>query len=171
MQKVARFEKVSRAQFTQDWTRLFGPQGAEEAYDAIVLPKRATAGSAGYDFYLPMPLTLEPGQGAPVPTGIRAVMQPGWVLLLFPRSGLGIRHRLTLDNTTGVIDSDYAGAENQGHILVGVRYGQTTGMPLVLDRGRALVQGVFVPFGVAEDDRAEALRTGGFGSTTPSVGQ
>ena len=164
MAAIARFERVSLARFTAD--RRDWMQGESTAlYQAISLPRRATAGSAGYDFFLPDDLTLRPGESVLVPTGIRALMEPGWVLMLYPRSGLGVRHRLGLDNTTGVIDADYALAENEGHILVSLHYGRADGPVLHLEKGKAFVQGVFLPFGLVEGDAACELRRGGFGST------
>lgn len=65
MKKIARFDKVSREQFLKDWRDVFGEEESEEkilsAYSSILLPRRATAGSAGYDFFLPCPICLKPG--------------------------------------------------------------------------------------------------------------
>ena len=110
MQRIARFERVSEAQFAQD-AAAFAP-GA--SYAAVKLPRRATAGSAGYDFCAPVDFTLAPGEEITVPTGIRAWMQPGWVLVCCPRSGLGFKFRLQLNNTVGIIDSDYYAAKMRG---------------------------------------------------------
>ena len=71
------------------------------------MPRRATSGSAGYDFFTPVEITLKPGETIKVPTGIRANMEEGWVLQIFPRSSLGFKFRLQLNNTVGIIDSDY----------------------------------------------------------------
>ena len=76
-------------------------------YANIRLPRRATKGSAGYDFFAPESFTLVPHETILIPTGIRVMIEDGWMLQLYPRSGLGFRHRLQLDNTVGVIDSDY----------------------------------------------------------------
>ena len=72
---------------------------------SVPLPTRATSGSAGYDFFTPVPIELAPGETVTVPTGIRARIAEGWVLFVLPKSGLGFRYRLRLDNTVGVIDS------------------------------------------------------------------
>ena len=106
MQRIAQFEKVSLEQFLSTC-----PEG-KEAYEKLKLPQRATSGSAGYDFYMPYDLTLAPGQTALIPTGIRARMQDGWVLCLFPRSGLGFKFRMQLNNTVGIIDADYYHSDN-----------------------------------------------------------
>ena len=83
--------------------------------------------------------------------------------MLFPRSGLGFKYRLTLDNTVGVIDSDYFNADNEGHIFIKMtNCGEKS---LTVEKGKAFAQGVFLPFGITVDDCCENERTGGFGST------
>ena len=154
---IARFQHVSEGQYAADQQL----PGALPVRD-IPLPRRATAGSAGYDFVCPADVTLAPGEAVTIPTGVRCEMQPGWVLMLFPRSGLGFRHQVHLANTVGVIDSDYFRAANEGHILVRIVGGPN---PLTIARGERFCQGVFLPHGLAEEDDAAADRTGGFGST------
>ena len=83
MKAVARFSKVSPEQFAGSWRDIFGTEeGAEDALSAIPLPRRATVGSAGYDFSLPFDLELAPGQTAKIPTGVRAFIREGWVLMI-----------------------------------------------------------------------------------------
>ena len=156
---IARFDRVAEAQYRQDAAHLSDPL----PLDRIPLPVRATAGSAGYDFVCPAEVTLAPGESVVVPTGVRAFMEPGWVLLIFPRSGLGFRHHLRLANTTGVIDSDYVNAPNGGHIMVKIVNGSDHGM--TLNRGERFCQGVFVPYGLAEEAALPGERSGGLGST------
>ena len=89
MERIAKFHKVSYEQFEGDWKDTFGPIETEEIkriYEGIRLPARATAGSAGYDFYTPVAVTIRPGEIVKIPTGIRAEMNEGWVLAVFPRS-------------------------------------------------------------------------------------
>lgn len=160
MNRIAKFEKVSYEQYLKDEPR------ASELYEAISLPKRATAGSAGYDFYMPYDLVLKPGETAKIPTGIRASMATGWVLALFPRSGLGFKYRLQLNNTVGIIDQDYYGSSNEGHIFAKITNDSNEGKVLELKQGEGFAQGIFLPFGITEDDDATAIRDGGFGSTT-----
>ena len=120
MKRVAKFEKVSPEQFSKAWTDTFGPCAEDKIrkiYDSIRLPERATAGSAGYDFFAPEDICLDPGETAKIPTGIRVWMEPEWVLKCYPRSGLGFRYRLQLNNTVGIIDSDYYYSDNEGHIF------------------------------------------------------
>ncbi len=160
MQRIAQFMKVSPAQFAADWTF-----AEPNPYDEIVLPQRGTAGSAGYDFYSPLDFTLEPGQFIKIPTGIRARIDEGWVLTIYPRSGQGFKYRLQLYNSVGVIDSDYFKAANEGHIQIKIVNANSEGKVLTVRRGEAFAQGVFLPYGITTDDAASAVRTGGFGST------
>ena len=165
--RVARFEKVSLKQFTEDFLSCVGGNeaAAEKVFENVKLPVRATAGSAGYDIICPFDLTLEPGEGIKVPSGLRIKMQPGWMLLILPKSGLGTRFRLQLDNTMGLIDSDYYGSDNEGHILISITNDSKSSKVLQIPAGKAFVQAVLVPHGITEDDAAEGKRTGGFGST------
>ena len=157
---IARFTHVSGAQYAEAMAEREGYLPLEE----IPLPRRATAGSAGYDFVSPLEVTVPAGGTALIPTGIRAEMEPGWVLMLFPRSSLGFRHALRLSNTVGVIDSDYAFAKNEGHIMVKLR--NPLPDPVTIGRGERFCQGVFLPYGTAEeDDTAFTERSGGMGST------
>jgi len=162
MNRIAQFFQVSRAQFEADWLAAF--PGAEVP-EEIRLPKRATAGSAGYDFFAPAGFELAPGETVLLPTGVRARMDDGWVLMLYPRSGLGFKYRLQLNNTVGVIDSDYFGAKNEGHIMLKLTNDSNEGRVLTVRSGEAVAQGVFTPYGITVDDDVDALREGGFGST------
>ena len=162
MNRIARFEKVSKEQFLKDCDR----QDAESVYSDIVLPKRATSGSAGYDFFAPFDFTLEPGQSIKIPTGIRVFIEDGWVLQNYPRSGLGFKFRLQLNNTVGIIDSDYYYSDNQGHIFTKLTNDSRDGKTVTVKKGEGFCQGIFVQYGITFDDDVSARRNGGFGSTT-----
>ena len=169
MRRVARFEKVSYEQFRKDILEVC-PGMTEglinDIYDSIKLPRRATAGSAGYDFFLPMNLYLTPGEAMVVPTGIRVDMAPGWVLKCYPRSGLGFKYRAQLDNTVGIIDQDYYHSDNEGHIKLKIRnLSNDENKVLFVDRGKAFAQGIFMEYGITYDDDVSSIRNGGFGST------
>ena len=167
MNRIARFEKVSPQQFAEGWLDIFGTEeGAAAAYEMLSLPRRATVGSAGYDFSVPFDLELAPGQTAKIPTGIRAAIQEGWVLMIYPRSGLGFKYRLQLNNTVGVIDSDYYHSSNEGHVFIKITNDSNEGKILSLHAGDSFAQGVFTPFGIVEDDDADGIRDGGLGSTS-----
>lgn len=154
---IAKFLHVSEAQYAAS--------ALPEALplNEIPLPRRATAGSAGYDFICPADITLQPGDAVTIPTGIRCEMQPGWVLMLFPRSGLGFKHQVRLANTVGVIDADYFRAANEGHIMVRIVNGGDHAVSIA--KGERFCQGVFLPHGLAEEETVLAGREGGFGST------
>lgn len=156
MEKIAQFYKVSKEQY-------LSANPDESAYSDIILPKRATSGSAGYDFFAPFSFTLNPNETIKVPTGIRCKIDEGWVLSIYPRSSLGFKYRLTLDNTVGIIDSDYFNADNEGHIFV--KMTNLGDKPLSVEKGKAFCQGIFTPYGITYDDDATSFRTGGIGST------
>lgn len=162
MKRIAKFDKVSITQFKEGCDR----PNAEEIYRNIKLPHRATAGSAGYDFYAPYDIKLEPGETAKIPTGIRVLIEQGWVLKLYPRSGLGFKYRLQLNNTVGIIDSDYSQSDNEGHIFIKITNDSNEGKTLEIPAGTGFAQGIFVEYGITVDDDADGVRNGGFGSTT-----
>ncbi|MBP3656918.1 MAG: deoxyuridine 5'-triphosphate nucleotidohydrolase [Clostridia bacterium] len=169
MVRIAKFEKVSLERFVTDWLSTFPQQSIEQAvmvYEHIQLPQRATRGSAGYDFFAPIGFELPAGATLKMPTGIRAVIEEGWVLTLYPRSSLGFKYRFQLDNSVGIIDSDYAHSDNEGHIFLRMTNDNREGKGLRLAAGAAFAQGVFLPFGITVDDDAQGVRNGGFGSTT-----
>ena len=155
MKKIAKFEKVSYNQFKNDFMDSFpqyNEKEVEEIYHSIQLPKRATKGSAGYDFYSPIDFELNPGQTIKIPTGIRVRIENGCVLGLYPRSGLGFKYRLQLNNTVGIIDSDYYNSDNEGHMFVKLTNDSNEDKSLSLTAGQGMVQGIFFEFGIVEDD-------------------
>ena len=106
MHRIAKFHFVSPSQFLtamQEEYPQYTEEQIKEMYEALKLPKRATKGSAGYDFFAPFTFKLTPGETIKIPTGIRAEMQEDWVLQIYPRSGLGFKYRLQMNNTVGII--------------------------------------------------------------------
>lgn len=166
MKRVAKFERVSFEQFKSGFDGEFTLEEIKEMYDNIELPKRATKGSAGYDFFAPFDINLAPGQTVKVPTGIRSQMEDGWVLKLYPRSGLGFKFRLQLNNTVGIIDSDYYYSSNEGHIFAKITNDSNEGKVLSVKKNTGFIQGIFLEYGITYDDEVEDIRDGGFGSTT-----
>lgn len=179
--RVGRFKKVSFEKFDEEMTNFLtayypyavtnrppNPEKSmnEEIYEGIKLPKRATTGSAGYDFFSPIGFTLEPGDTVKLPTGIRAQIDGGWFLCCVPRSGLGCKYRLQLDNTVGIIDSDYYGSDNEGQIFVSLTNDTKDGDTLHINPGQAFMQGIFMQYGMTYDDNTEQVRNGGMGSTS-----
>lgn len=168
MERIAKFEKVSFEEFKKDWTKQvgeFSDEKLKEIYDGIKLPHRATTGSAGYDFYTPISLTLDAGSEFMLPTGIRSRFSPDYALIVAPKSGLGSKFRLQLNNTFGLIDSDYYYSDNEGHIMCKLINDSREGKQVSLTSGAGFVQGFFVKIGITEDDDADGVRNGGFGST------
>ena len=169
MKQIAKFEKVSFEQFKKDIEKCFdnkykSEEDIQEIYNQIELPTRATKGSAGYDFKCPINLLLHKGQPIVIPTGIRAKIAEGWVLKIYPRSGMGFKYGLNLANTVGIIDSDYYNSDNEGHIMLKASHCLGEYM-LPIEQGKGIAQGVFIEYGIAEDDNVSEIRNGGFGST------
>lgn len=166
MQRVGEFYKVSFEQFLAAMKDEFGTLNSDEEireiYENIVLPKRATSGSAGYDFKSPISFTMGPGSTIKIPTGIRVKIDEGWWLGCLPRSGLGFKYRLQLNNTMGVIDSDYFYSDNEGHIFAKIT---NDSKEVTINAGDGFVQAIFVPYGITYSDDVEAVRNGGMGST------
>lgn len=167
MKVVGNFLKVGFDQFVKDWEDTFNVSDKDyiaDIYESIKLPERSTSGSAGYDFVSPLSFTLEAGEDIKIPTGIKVwIEKPDWVLMLFPRSGLGFKYYTALANTVGIVDQDYIYSDNEGHIFVKLRNeGSKT---LAIATGDKIVQGVFLKFGITSDDNVTTTRNGGFGST------
>lgn len=155
-----KFYKISEKQFNSD----FGILSNQITYSNIKLPKRATSGSAGYDFFAPYELTASPGETIKFPTGIRVeITTPGVFLALFPRSSLGFKYKFQLDNTVGIIDQDYFYSDNEGHIWA--KFTNWSDKPVVIPAGQAYMQGIFINYALTDNDNTTAVRNGGFGST------
>ncbi|MDE6584182.1 MAG: hypothetical protein K2K15_02155 [Anaeroplasmataceae bacterium] len=160
--RIAKFEFVSSKNFID----VCDMENAEELYHMLKLPKRATVGSAGYDFYAPFDIVLNPGETIKIPTGIRVKMEQNYVLKLYPRSGLGFKFRLQLNNTVGIIDSDYYYSDNEGHIFAKITNDTNENKVVHLKQGDAFMQGIFLEYGITIDDDTTEIRNGGFGSTS-----
>ena len=155
MHRIAKFHFVSPAQFMtamQEEYPQYTEEQIKEMYEALKLPKRA--------------FQLTPGETIKIPTGIRAEMQEDWVLQIYPRSGLGFKYRLQMNNTVGIIDSDYFFSDNEGHIFMKITNDSNEGKTVEVLAGTGFAQGIFMQYGITEDDDAEGIRNGGFGSTT-----
>lgn len=198
---VGAFEKVSYEQFKKDLVeganlRNLSEEDLRSIYDGIMLPKRATEGSAGYDFFLPYtPMIMGSDKYVKIYTGVKCRIEPGWALFLYPKSGIGSKYGVSLRNTVGVVDSDYYFAKNEGHIIINLISDEINGVYnedivhikrldendskketehineyslTYLQKGKGFVQGIFMPFGVTEDDEnvSKDERIGGFGSTS-----
>lgn len=130
----------------------------------INLPVRKTARSAGYDLEAAESLAIEPGTLVLIATGLKAYMQSDEYLGIHIRSSLGIKKQLLLANSQGIIDADYYNnSDNEGHIIIALRnMGKET---VTINKGDRIAQGIFYRYLTADDDYAEGVRSGGFGST------
>lgn len=152
------FEKVSQKQLVRDKLDTLD-------IEALELPKRATVGSCGYDIHIPFDVTIAPNETIKIPTLLKCKIDDGWFLMIAPRSGLGFKYRCKLDNTIGIIDSDYFNnIDNEGHIWVKMTNEGTK--DIVLKQNDAFCQGIFLPYGILGGDDADGQRIGGFGSTS-----
>lgn len=167
--RIAKFHKVSFEQFKEGYIDAFGTADdatISKVYEELKLPKRATKGSAGYDFFAPVALKVEPGETIKIASGIRAEMDADWVLKCYPRSGLGFKYRMQLNNTVGIIDSDYFYSDNEGHIFFKVTNDTNEGKTIEIAAGTGFAQGIFMEYGITVDDDVTEVRNGGLGSTT-----
>lgn len=163
---IAKFEKVSFEQFRKDLAKLNQlDDSVEKIYENIMLPERKTTGSAGYDFFSPISFTLKPGEYITIPTGIRCGIDNNWVLKIYMRSGLGFKYALRLANGTGIIDNDYYGSDNEGHIMIKLINDSAIQKIVEVKAGDGIAQGIFIPYGLTVDDHTGGIRNGGFGST------
>src|SRR3712207_355316 len=125
--------------------------------DTELLPKRETAHAAGYDLSVAKEVSIAPGEIVLVPTGVKAYMQDGEVLYLYDRSSNPRKKGLVLINSVGVIDGDYYNnPANEGHIFAQMK--NITDQTITLSAGERIVQGVFMPFLIADGDQASGER-------------
>lgn len=163
-----KFYKVSETTFCQDAEnkleeRVY-PNECKWVYNSVQLPHRSTAGSAGYDFYSPASFVLYPQESIIIPSGIKCEMPNNIFLAIAPRSSTAINYGITLLNTIAIIDADYYNnPKNEGHIMLGFR--NNGDFPWRVSYGDRVCQGIFLPYGITEDDDATESRNGGIGST------
>lgn len=169
MFRIAEFKKISKPIYIEERQKIdkqITREIAEKEYDNIKLPKRATTGSAGYDFFTPCDIKLNPGETKIIPLGICCEMQEGWVLQMYPRSSHGFKYKLQLDDTDGIIDQDYY-SDNEGHINIMLKITndsqkQNKLNTLDVKAGVGICQGIFTLFGITTDDEVDKLRNGRF---------
>lgn len=171
MNRVAKFEKVPFDEFVECYNSDLGLniedatdlETIERIYKNIQLPTRSSKHSAGYDFRSTADIVLKPGHTISIPTGIRCKMNDDYVLMIHPRSSMGFKYNMTLTNTTGVIDSDYYNATNYGHIKIEIK--NNGNRDHHIEVGERFAQGIFLQYGITDDDNVGTERTGGIGST------
>ena len=163
------FEKVSLNQFIKDVKSCapgLNDSDYELMHNTLNIPKRATKGSAGYDFFAPFSFQLKAGESIKIPTGIRVLLDTDKFLAIYPRSGLGFKYKLQLWNGVAIIDSDYYNSDNEGHIFIKLYNDSPEGKTLLVEQGDAFAQGIIQQYFLIENDDANGIRNGGFGSTT-----
>lgn len=128
------------------------------------LPQRSTKFSAGYDFYAPCDILVPAhGESKLTPFNVKALMPGDFFLMLKIRSGLSVKHNLSLA-CSGVIDCDYCdNADNDGNI--GIKFRNNGDTDYTIKKGERCAQGIFLRYGVTIDDKVKAIREGGYGST------
>ncbi|MGM9875798.1 MAG: deoxyuridine 5'-triphosphate nucleotidohydrolase [Bacilli bacterium] len=153
---MRKFERISEKEFLKDVSNA--------NYEDILLPKRSTKNSAGYDFYSLYDITIKPNEIVKIPTGIKVCMNENEFLGIFIRSSLGFKYNIRMCNQVGIIDADYYNnKDNEGHIFVCL---QNEGdKDFVINKGDRFVQGIFMPFLITDDDSTTSKRIGGIGST------
>ncbi len=165
-----KFETITYDQFKRDMDNIYirhnqSEWEIEDIYNSIKIPRRATTGSAGYDFYMPFKVLIGPKTSFTIPTGIKVELDKSKVLEIYPRSGLGFKHGMRLMNTVGIIDADYYNNEsNEGHIMIKIY--NPSDVTLELAAGSAFAQGIIKEYFLVDDDEPRIkTRTGGMGST------
>ena len=153
---MRKFERISEKEFLKDVSN--------GNYEDILLPKRSTKNSAGYDFYSLYDITIKPNEIVKIPTGIKVCMNENEFLGIFIRSSLGFKYNIRMCNQVGIIDADYYNnKDNEGHIFVCLQnHGDKD---FVIKKGDRFVQGIFMPFLITDDDNTTSRRIGGIGST------
>ena len=142
---MRKFEKISFEQFQKDVA------DDEALYEEYKTPNRETHFAAGYDFHAIKGFTINPGEIAKIPSGIKATMEDDEVLLLVVRGSKEYKYNIRLCNQVGVVDKDYYNNRgNEGHIWIGL---QNEGKAkYVVKKGDKIAQGIFVKYLLTEDD-------------------
>ena len=153
------FEKISKEQFDKDFNNY------DCSYEDIIIPKRNTIKSMGYDFYLPIDIEIKSNQVVKIPTGIKVSMYDDEFLAIYVRSSTGFKYNIRMCNQVGLIDADYYNnIDNEGHIWLALQ--NHSDKDYSFKKGYKLVQGVFQKYLVVEnEEEVNGFRKGGLGST------
>ena len=162
---MRKFEKISKEQFDKEKKGLhYAIEINDKMYDLMDLPERSTSKSAAYDLRSLGDYVIPPRQTLKIPTGLKVCMDEDDVFLIVVRSSLGVKKNISLANAVGVIDADYYNnPDNEGHFWLCLK--NNGEFPFAIANGDRLCQGIFVKYGVTENDSASGTRQGGFGST------
>ena len=156
---MRKFEVISINQFNKDF------KDTDTKYDDIIIPKRSTKFSAGYDFYMPYDLTIKKNEVVLIPTGIKAMLNSDEFLGIYIRSSLGFKYNLRMCNQVGIIDSDYYNnTSNEGHIFVKLK--NEGDNDIILKKYDRYVQGIIQKYYIVDNEKEiEDIRVGGIGSS------
>jgi dUTP pyrophosphatase len=130
----------------------------------IILPKRSSKYSAGYDFFMPCDLVIPAGEVVTIWSDVKAYMLPDEVLKIYIRSSIGIKKNLMISNSTGIIDADFYNSSTNGNIGISLRNLSKTENVILL-KGDKVCQGIFSKYLIADGDDTKSIRTGGIGSS------
>lgn len=156
---MRKFEVISINQFNKDF------KDTDTKYDDIIIPKRSTKFSAGYDFYMPYDLTIKKDEVVLIPTGIKVMLNSDEFLGIYIRSSLGFKYNLRMCNQVGIIDSDYYNnTSNEGHIFVKLK--NEGDNDIILKKYDRYVQGIIQKYYIVDNEKEiEDIRVGGIGSS------
>lgn len=156
---MRKFEIISINQFNKDFKDI------DTKYEDIIIPKRSTKFSAGYDFYMPYDLTIKKNEVVLIPTGIKAMLNSDEFLGIYIRSSLGFKYNLRMCNQVGIIDSDYYNnSSNEGHIFVKLK--NEGDNDIILKKYDRYVQGIIQKYYIVDNEKEiEDIRVGGIGSS------
>ena len=156
---MKKFEIISINQFNKDFKNI------DTKYEDIIIPKRSTKFSAGYDFYMPYDLTIKKNEVVLIPTGIKVMLNSDEFLGIYIRSSLGFKYNLRMCNQVGIIDSDYYNnSSNEGHIFVKLK--NEGDNDIILKKYDRYVQGIIQKYYIVDNEKEiEDIRVGGIGSS------
>lgn len=156
---MRKFEVISINQFNKDF------KDTDTNYNDIIIPKRSTKFSAGYDFYMPYDLTIKKDEVVLIPTGIKVMLNSDEFLGIYIRSSLGFKYNLRMCNQVGIIDSDYYNnTSNEGHIFVKLK--NEGDNDIILKKYDRYVQGIIQKYYIVDNEKEiEDIRVGGIGSS------
>lgn len=156
---MRKFEKISYEQFKKDINL------DESLYNDYVLPSRSTKYSAGYDIKALEDFILRSGESMKIPTGLKVMMEPDEVFMVYIRSSMGTKYNIKLMNGVGIIDCDYYNnPSNEGHFYISLR--NEGPKDFIAKAGDGIAQGIFMKYLTVDDEqKIESTRIGGFGST------
>ena len=156
---MRKFEVISINQFNKDF------KDTDTKYEDIIIPKRSTKFSAGYDFYMPYDLTIKKNEVVLIPTGIKVILNHDEFLGIYVRISLGFKYNLRMCNQVGIIDSYYYNnTSNEGHMFVKLK--NEGDNDIVLKKHDRYVQGIIQKYYIVDNEKEiEDIRVGGIGSS------